>query len=85
MRHLLRRRSEARGVDPLGDQLGVARHRHQPEPRLGRGDDELAQEVAHVGLVAGSLAPENVGVDRDKAHVSSRQSASTRSADDDQV
>ena len=75
------RRAQRDGLDPVGHELGVARDGGDPQPGLGRERRERAQEVEHVGLVAGAVAPEHVGVDDDeRLHASSRQTVSTASA-----
>ena len=80
---LLERRREAYGLDPLGNEVGIARDGGKPEAGGGRERRQLAQEVEHVRLVACALAAEDVGVDDDeRSHASSRQTASTRSATD---
>src|SRR6185312_5375301 len=82
---LLRARREGDRLDALWDELGVPGHRPDPEPGRRGGAGERPEEVAHVALVAGPLAAEDVGVDYDEVHASSRQSASTRSAERSQV
>ena len=83
---LLERRPEPHGLDPLGDELGVARDGGDPNSGSRRQRRQLAQEVEHVRLVACALAAEDVGVDDDeRSHASSRQTASTRSATDAHV
>ncbi len=52
-------------LDAVGHELGVARHRR--EAQVGRGERERAQKIRHVGLVAGALAAEHVGVEEDHA------------------
>ena len=64
---------------PAGHELGVPRHGGDAQPR-GRGRlGQLAEQVEDVGLVAGAVAAEHVGVDDDEriAHASSRQSDSS--------
>ena len=81
MRSSCERRVELERLDALRDELGMARHGSDAQAG-GAGDGgQLAQEVAHVRLVTGALAPQHVGIDDDEVrHVSSRHSASTRSA-----
>ena len=73
----LDRLDRRRGRDP-GRRVTAAIRR--PAPAAGSG--QLAQQVEDVGLVAGALAAEDVGVDDDErlGHASSRHSASTASA-----
>ena len=65
-------------LDPVGDELGPARDRRQPQ--VGRrGGGELAQQRADVGLVARALAAEDVGVDHDErlAHAAASRYTAT--------
>ena len=65
----------------------MPRHGGDAQPRRRRRLGQLAEQVEDVGLVAGAVTAEHVGVDDDErvAHASSRQSASRRSAACDQV
>ncbi len=74
---LLRASLELAGLDALGHELGMPGD--GDEAQVGRDARQLAQQVPDVRLVARALAAEDVGVDDDEAHASSRQSASTRS------
>ena len=56
------------GSTPGRDERRVARHRR--EAKVGRDARQRAQELAHVGLVAGAAAAEDVGVDDDHAAAS---------------
>ncbi len=57
----------------------MPRHGGDAQPRGRGGLGQLAEQVEDVGLVAGAVAAEHVGVDDDEriAHASSRQSASS--------
>ncbi len=61
----LRTGRERHGVDSVRDELGVTRHRDEPEIRCER--RQLAQQVRHGRLIARPLPPEHVGVDKDHA------------------
>ena len=52
-------------LDSFGHEVGAARDRGETQVRW-RGSGELAQERANVGLVAGALPPEHVGVEDDE-------------------
>ena len=83
---LLTRGRELDRLDPRRDELGVSRHGGDAQPGGLRRLGERSQHVEDVGLVAGTAAAENIRIDDDErgAHASSRQSASTRSAELDQ-
>ena len=62
---LLRAGAELDRLDTPGDELGVARDRGEAELVAGeRG--QPAEQVLDVGLVAGALPAEDVGVDDDE-------------------
>ena len=65
MRSLLGARGQRDRLDPVGDELGLARDRG--EPQVGRDAGQLAQQVEHVRLLARAAAAEHVGVDDDHA------------------
>ena len=60
---LLEARRQVDRLDSVGHELGVARHRGEVE--IGRDNRQLAQEVQHVGLLAGAIAAEDIGVEDD--------------------
>ena len=63
---LLRAGGELDRLDPVRDELRLAGDGGEAEVRGGAG--QLAQEVPDVGLVAGALAAEDVGVEQDVDH-----------------
>ncbi len=73
----LRARTKLDGLDAGGNELRTPGDAGEPEARCRGQQRQLAEQIAHVGLVAGPLAPENVGVDGDERHAISFQSAST--------
>ena len=83
--HLLRARREAERLGPIWDELGMARHRDEPDAGLGRERAELAEEIERVCLVARPMPAEDVRIEDDDAHASSRQSSTTMSAARSQV
>ena len=58
---LLRSSRKLHGLDPVGDELRVSRH--GDDAKIFRDSRELAQQLRDVGLVAGSVTSEHVGVD----------------------
>ena len=77
---LLRARGELHGLDAVRDQLRVPGDGREPQARARRRPGQRPEQVPDVGLVARPLAAEDVGVDDDQRHASSRQRSSTRSA-----
>ncbi len=77
---LLPARPSSTASMPFGHEVGPARDRGNADSGLGCERAELAEQVAHVRLVAGPPAAEHVRVDGDELHASSLQSASTASA-----
>jgi hypothetical protein len=64
--HLLRAGRQLQRLDPGRHALGMARDRGEVE--LGRRGRQRPQQVLDVGLVAGALPSEHVGVDQDVDH-----------------
>ncbi len=62
---LLEARRQLDRLDAGRDEVGAARD--GGEAQVGREPRQLAQQVRDVGLVAGALAAEHVGVDQDHA------------------
>ena len=73
---LLQPRPQRHRLDPVGDELGVAADGAEME--VGGDAGQLPQQVGDVGLVAGALASEHVGVDQD--HTSSSYTARVAAA-----
>ena len=82
---LLRAGREEDGEHAGWNEIRSAGHGGDLEARGSRGLRQRAQEIPDVGLVARSLPPEDVGVDDDERHASSRQRSTTRSAERRQV
>ena len=69
---LLHRGAQPQWLDSVRHELRVAGGRRDAEARFRRERAELAQEVAHVRLVTGAQAAEDVGIDDDERRVTRR-------------
>ena len=61
---LLHAGGQVHRLDPVGHEVGSPGDRGEAEPLAG--GRQRAQELAHVRLVPGAVAPEHVGVDHDE-------------------